>query len=66
MEYINFEAKDVNASHNEELVFPDHEGENFINDISQEGNQSPSFYRFVNQACDLPEAVNDDDQPHTP
>ena len=44
MEYINFEAKDVNASHNEELVFPDHEGENFINDSSQEGNQSPSFY----------------------
>ena len=43
MENINFEAGDENASDNEELVFWDNEGEHFIDDSNQEGNQSPGF-----------------------
>ena len=50
MEYINFETEDETASDNEELAFSDNEGENFIDDSNQEGNQSPSFYRFINQS----------------
>ena len=57
MEYINFEAEDENASDNEELAFSDNEGEDFIDDSNQEGNQYPSFYRFMNQARDPAEAV---------
>ena len=64
MEYVNFDAKDENASDNEELVFSDNEGENFIDDSNQEGNQSPSFCRFMNQTRDPAEAVNDDDVSH--
>ena len=57
MEYINFEAEDENASDNEELAFSDNEGEDFIDDSNQEGNQYPSFCRFMNQARDPAEAV---------
>ena len=64
MEYINFEAEDKNAIDNEKLVFSDHGGENFIDDSSQEDNQFPSFYRFVNQTRDPAEAVNNDDESH--
>ena len=61
MEYINFKAKDENANDNEEVVFLDHEDENFIDDSGQEDSQPPRFYRFVNQTRDPVEAVNDDD-----
>ena len=64
MEYINFEAEDENASDNEELVFSDHEGKIFIDNSSQENNQSPSFYRFVNQTRDPAEAVNENEESH--
>ena len=64
MEYINFEAKDENASDNQELAFSDNEGENFIDASNQEGNQSPSVYRFMNQTRDPAKAVNDDDRSH--
>ena len=43
MENINFEAEDENASDNEELAFSDNEGEHFIDDSNQEGNQSPGL-----------------------
>ena len=53
MEYIHFEAEDENASDNDKLVLSDYEDENFIDDSNQEGNQLPSFYRFVNHVIQL-------------
>ena len=64
MESIKFELEDENASDNEELAFSDNEGENFIDNSYQEDNQSPSFYRFMNQTRDTAEAVNDHDGSH--
>ena len=64
MEYKHFEADDENASDYEELVFSDCEGEKFIDDSNHEHNQSPSFYRLVNQTRDPAEAVNCDDGSH--
>ena len=43
MENTNFEAEDENASDNEELAFSGNEGEHFIDDSNQEGNQSPGL-----------------------
>lgn len=60
MEHIKFEAEHENANDKEELVFSDHEDENFIDYSNQEDNQLPSFYRFLNQRRDPIEAVNDD------
>lgn len=61
IEYISFEAEDESAGDNEELAFSDNEGEHFIDDSNEEGNQSSSFYRFMNQTHDPAESVNDDD-----
>ena len=63
MEYINFEADVENetASSDEEFSLLAEE-DSFIDDSAK--NESPTFYRFVNQTRDLAEALNDDDGFH--
>lgn len=63
MESIHFEADNLSSNledDDEQILSP--KNDNFIDDSAQEGSESPSFYRFVNQTRDLDEALNDNDQ----
>lgn len=63
MESIHFEADNLSSNledDDEQILSP--KNDNFIDDSVQEGSESPSFYRFVNQTRDLDEALNDNDQ----
>ena len=65
MDYIDFEAIVENTNDSdEEIVFSKNLNDNtFIDDTNQkEEEDSPSFYRFVNQTRDPGEALNDDDK----
>ena len=66
MEFNHLVADDSNwnLEDNDEQIFPP-QNDNFIDDNSaQEEDESPSFFRFVNQTGDLDEALNYDDQSH--
>lgn len=63
MEFIHFDADDLSSNledDDEQILSP--KNDNFIDDSVQEGSESPSFYRFVNQTRNLDEALNDNDQ----
>ena len=63
MESIHFEADNLSSNledDDEQILSP--KNDNFIDDSAQEGSESPSFYRWVNQTRDLDEALNDNDQ----
>ena len=63
MDYINFEAEveHENASSGERFSLSAQK-DNFIDDSVDD--QSPSFYRFVNQTRDPIEALDDDGRSH--
>ena len=62
MEFINFEADDVDQDQNDKELDLLAEIDDFIDDESvQEESEEPCFYRFVNQTRNFNEALNCDD-----
>lgn len=59
IDHIDFEARADNDS-DEELVFSENLNDDSIQ--KEEEDDSPRFYRFVNQTRDVSEALNDDDK----
>ena len=59
IDHIDFEGRADNDS-DEELVFSENLNDDSIQ--KEEEDDSPRFYRFVNQTRDVSEALNDDDK----